>query len=295
MKIEKLYILKDRGILFVNGEDTIEFLQNLISNDIKKVTDKNTCFASLLTPQGKYLFDFIIVKHKSGFLLDCEKSQIDKLYMTLKNYKLRSKIEIINLSNEFTVASISQEKFMTLNDAQNLPGFTIKFNEDCIFLDPRNVKLGGRIIINLEKLELSTKKLNLKKSNPEEYYKQSYELGIPQINMENLNNKLFGIECNFQELNAIDFKKGCYVGQENTARIKLKNKLNKRLLPLKLLEGKIKINNKIKNNEVEIGKVIIDNKYPFGVIKFNIKDFDFNKVYETDEGKIKITFPDWII
>ena len=280
MNVENLYILEDRGTLYISGNDVSEFLQNLISNDINKVTDENTCFASLLTPQGKYLFDFIIIKHKLGFLIDCEKNQIDKLYSTLNNYKLRSNIEIINLSNELVVAAISQEKFMTFEKAQNLPGNTIKYNEDCIFLDPRNVKLGGRIIMNLEKLELSIKKLNLKKSSPEEYYRHSYEMGIPQINMNNLNNKIFGIECNFQELNGIDFKKGCYVGQENTARIKLKNKLS--------------IDNKIKNQETEIGKVIIDNKFPFGVIKIGNENLDYNKIYETEEGKIKISMPDWI-
>ena len=78
MNVENLYILEDRGTLYISGNDVSEFLQNLISNDINKVTHENTCFASLLTPQGKYLFDFIIVKHKLGFLIDCEKNQIDE-------------------------------------------------------------------------------------------------------------------------------------------------------------------------------------------------------------------------
>ena len=83
--------------------------------------------------------------------------------------------------------------------------------------------MGGRIIINLEKLYLSIKKLNLKSSNIKEYYDHSFDIGIPQIDTQKLQNKLFGIECNFEELNGLDFKKGCYVGQENTARIKLKD------------------------------------------------------------------------
>ena len=69
-----VFILEDRGVLYINGSDTNEFLQNLITNDIYKVDDNNSCYASLLTPQGKYLYDFIIVKHKNGFFLDCEKS-----------------------------------------------------------------------------------------------------------------------------------------------------------------------------------------------------------------------------
>ena len=71
MNIKNVYILEDRAILYINGEDAKEFLQNLISNDINKVSDNNSCFSSLLTPQGKFLYEFIIVKHKSGYLLDC--------------------------------------------------------------------------------------------------------------------------------------------------------------------------------------------------------------------------------
>ena len=99
MNIKKLYILEDRGILFIQGSDVKEFLQNLITNDINNVTEKNSCFASLLNPQGKYLFDFLILKHKNGYFLDCEKNQIENLYKQSMIYKLRSNIEILNLSN----------------------------------------------------------------------------------------------------------------------------------------------------------------------------------------------------
>ena len=107
MNINNIYTLEDRGILYVNGKDTEEFLQNIISNNIKKVTDESSIFSSLLTPQGKYLFDFLIIKHKNGFFLDCEKKQINDLFNKLNLYKLRSKIEILNLSNEFVVAAFS--------------------------------------------------------------------------------------------------------------------------------------------------------------------------------------------
>ena len=76
MNIKKIYILEDRGILFIQGPDAKDFLQNLVTNDINKVTKKNTCFASLLSPQGKYLFDFLIAQHKNGYFLDCEKNKL---------------------------------------------------------------------------------------------------------------------------------------------------------------------------------------------------------------------------
>jgi folate-binding protein YgfZ len=294
MNIKNVYILDDRAILYLNGEDTKEFLQNLISNDMNKVSETNTCFTSLLSPQGKFLYEFIIIKHKSGYLIDCEKSQADGLYKQLSTYKLRSKVEILNLSNEFVVAAFSYEKFLTFDKVQDKSGFTIKYREDPIFLDPRNKQLGARLIINLEKLYLSLKKLNLHDANLREYYSFSHKLGIVPKDLNKLQNKLFGIECNYEELNGIDFKKGCYVGQENTARIKLKNKLSKRLLPINITKGELTEGESIYYNENEIGKVLIDNGYPFALIKYLDENFNGKSDFNTKEASIKIKLPDWI-
>ena len=294
MNNKNTYILDDRAILYLNGEDVKEFLQNLISNDINKVSDSNSCFTSLLSPQGKFLYEFIIVKHKSGFIIDCEKSQADGLFKQLSIYKLRSKVEILNLSNEFVVASFSYEKFLTFNEAEDISGFTIKYREDPIFLDPRNKFLGARLIINLEKLYLSLKKLELKDTKIDDYYSLSHELGIVPKDLNKLQNKLFGIECNYEELNGIDFKKGCYVGQENTARIKLKNKLSKRLLPINIIKGTVNIGDIIYYEDKEIGKVLIAKDYPFALIKY--KETIFNKLsqFQTDKAVLTINFPSWI-
>ena len=294
MNIKNVYILEDRSILYINGEDSKDFLQNLISNDINKVSEDNSCFASLLTPQGKFLYEFIIVKHKSGYLLDCEKRQADGLFKQLSLYKLRSKVEILNLSNEFVVAAFSYEKFLKFDEAKDQSGFTIKYREDPIFLDPRNKQLGARLIINLEKLYLSLKKLDLHDTDISEYYSLSHKLGIVPKDLNKLQDKLFGIECNFEELNGIDFKKGCYVGQENTARIKLKNKLSKRLMPIKIINGKLNEGESIFNNENEIGKVLIDNDYPFALIKFLDENFDEKLEFKTKEASISIKKPEWI-
>ena len=294
MNIKNVYILEDRAILYLSGEDTKEFLQNLISNDIKKVSETNTCFTSLLSPQGKFLYEFFIIKHKLGYLIDCDKTQADGLYKQLNIYKLRSKVEILNLSNEFVVAAFSLEKFLTFNEAKDNPGFTLKYREDPIFLDPRNKRLGARLIINLEKLYLSLKKLELKNSSINDYYHLSHELGIAQKDMNKLQNKLFGIECNFDELNGIDFQKGCYVGQENTARIKLKNKLSKRLLPIEIIEGELNQDDLIYNGNFEVGKVLINNKYPFALVKYLNEHFINQIEFKSKNAKLKIRKPDWI-
>ena len=293
MNLNDVYILEDRGLLYLNGENVKEFLQNLITNDIEKVTDEMSCFAALLTPQGKYLFDFLIIKHKAGYFLDCEKKNIDELFKQLTLYKLRSKVEILNLSNEFVVASISHKKFLTFENSKDVEGSTIKFREDPIFLDPRLKKLGARLIINLEKLYLSLKKLDLKSAKVEDYYNFSHKLGISQIDNLNLQNKIFGIECNFEELNGIDFKKGCYVGQENTARIKLKNKINKKLFAIKIIDGNINGEEIFLKDKV-VGKILIKNKNPFALIKIQNNLLDFENIYQCGNAKVKVLKPDWL-
>ena len=289
-----VYILEDRSVLYINGEDAKSFLQNLISNDIEKVTENSSCFASLLTPQGKFLYEFILLKHKSGYLIDCEKSQSEDFFNQLNLYKIRSKVEILNLSNEFVVANLSYEKFLSIEGAKDVEGFTLKFREDPIVLDPRNKNLGARLIINLEKLYLSLKKLELKDDNINNYYDLSHKLGIVPKNLNKLKNKLFGIECNFEELNGIDFKKGCYVGQENTARIKLKDKLSKRLLPIEIIDGQLDEDEKIYNNDVEIGKVLINQEYPYALIKYLDKNFNKDQIYKSKNGSFKIFIPNWL-
>ncbi len=292
MNKQSIYILEDRGIIYINGDDTFGYLQNIISNDLNKATDTQSCFSYLLTPQGKYLFEFIIIKHKGGYLLDCPKYQMENLYNQLILYRLRSKVEITNLSNEFVVAALSKDNFSEFENINKL-GMTIKFREDPVFLDPRCIKLGSRIVINLEKLYLSAKKLNLKISNIEEYYQLSHSLGIPNSDTENFQNKIFGLETNSEELNAIDFKKGCYVGQENTARMKLKEKISRRLYPIKIIEGNINNDDVIKINNTEIGRIVNNSKFSFGLFKFKDPNFKVDEVFKTDKAKIKVIKPFW--
>ena len=279
MKKDQIFILKDRGVLLISGQDSKDFLQNLVTNDINKVTETQSCFSSLLTPQGKYLFDFMLVKHKDGYFIDCELNQINGLINRLNVYKLNSKIEIENLSHKFQVTVMSNEKFISINNSKNHEGTTITYRDDPFFIDPRNKKLGARGIVNLEKLYLSIKKLELKLEDSKNYYELSYNLGIAQINTKNLQDKIFGLECNFEELNGIDFKKGCYVGQENTARMKLKNKIRKKLFAIKS-NDKLKIGSDINFNSIKIGQIVIDEPYPFGLIK--IVDPDFSEYKDKD-------------
>ena len=296
MNMDEIYILEDRGFIFVNGEDAKDFLQNIITKDINTVTDNNSSFASILTPQGKYLVEFFIIKHNDGYLLDCEKSNVERLTKIFSNYKLRSKVNFNNESNNYAAAIISKDKFISLENGKNSLGFTIQYRTNPIFMDPRNELIGARLISSLEKLHLSIKKLNLKIANKDDYYNKCYEIGIPEKNLNKLKEKIFGIENNLEELNALDFKKGCYIGQENTSRIKLRGKLRRRLMPVKLIKGKINENEIIKFQNFEVGRILIDQPYPFAIVKLidpNIDKF-LNTNLQCESGTVKIFAPEWL-
>jgi hypothetical protein len=112
--------------------------------------------------------------------------------------------------------------------------------------------------------------------------------------MNKLQNKIFGIECNFEEIKKKKKKKGCYIGQENTARIKLKNKLSRRLLAINLISGKLIEGAPIYTNDIEIGKVLIDDKYPFALIKYLDHNFNEDDELKSKNAILKIKKTNWI-
>jgi hypothetical protein len=260
------------------------------------VTNSSSVFSSILTPQGKYLFEFFILKLKDDYLIECEKETTEEIIKLLNFYKLRSKVELVDLSEKYVAAIISLEKFKEINSSDVSKGKTINYENGPIYIDPRNEKLGAKIISKLENIHLTIKKLNLNITDKKKYYTESFELGIPQIHLNKLKDKIFGIENNLDELNGIDFKKGCYIGQENTSRIKLRNKLRRRILPVQKISGEISENDIIKFNDKDIGKIIIDKPYSFALIKViepYLKEFA-NTELVCGKSKVKILKPEWI-
>jgi len=296
MEKGEVITLEDRGFIEVKGTEAKDFLQNIVTNDIEKVTDQLTVFSSILTPQGKYLFDFFVLKLKDSYLLECEKKSTEKIIKLLNYYKLRSKVDFADLTEKYVALVISLEKFKEINNFDFSIGKTTSYGNDPVYIDPRNSNLGAKLISKLENMHLTIKKLNLIISDKKKYYNKSFELGIPQIDLDKLREKVFGIENNLDELNGIDFKKGCYVGQENTSRIKLRNKLRRRILPVQKITGEISENDIIKYKDNDIGKIMIDKPYSFALVK--VVDPDLNEFNNNElvcgNSKIKILKPDWI-
>jgi len=296
MEKNEVITLEDRGFIQVNGSEAKDFLQNIVTNDIEKVTSNSTVFSSILTPQGKYLFEFFVLKLEDSYLLECEKRSTVEIIKLLNFYKLRSKVDLIDLSKSYVAAVISLEKFKEINSSSLSKGSTVSYQDDPVYIDPRNDKLGAKIISRRENIHLAIKKLNLRIADKKKYYSKSFELGIPQIDLNKLKDKVFGIENNLDELNGIDFKKGCYIGQENTSRIKLRNKLRRRILPVQKIVGEISENDVIKYKDHEIGKIMIDKPYSFALIK--VVDPDLKEFTNTElvcgNSKVKILKPEWI-
>ncbi len=289
MEKDQIIILKDRGIISVIGEECVDFLQNIITNDIKKVTKSKSIFSGILTPQGKYLFEFFVIKSKEGIYLECDIEIVGDLLAHLEKFKLRSKVKLEELTDSYVVGIITNDKFKELQNEENQFSQTIWHRSSPCFQDPRLEKLGVRIISPLDKLYLTIKKLSLKIIESNYYFKIAYENGIPIKGLKNLQNNLFGLEANLEKLSAIDYKKGCYIGQENTARMKLKNKIRKKLLPVKAKDA-LEIGEEVSFDGKKIGTIMIGDPYPFALINLfdpNFTDFK-NKELFVDKKKISL-------
>ena len=304
MEINETTVLDDRGFVKINGDEAKSFLQNIVTNDIEKITDSLTLFSSIFTPQGKYLYEFFILKFEDGYLLECEKKLTSEIIKIFDFYKLRTKVNLIDVSKKYTNIIISLEKFKEITKTEHVKGSTLSCEKgstlscenERIYVDSRHKNLGAKIITKIENAENIIKKLDLKKIDKKNYYEKSFALGIPQLNLTKLKDKIFGIENNLDELNGIDFKKGCYIGQENTSRIKLRNKLRRRILPVQKITGEISENDIIKYKDSEIGKIMIDKPYSFALIKVvepDLKEFT-NTELTCGKSKVKIFKPEWI-
>jgi len=159
MEKSEVITLEDRGFIQVNGPEAKDFLQNIVTNDIEKVTSSSTVFSSILTPQGKYLFEFFILKLKDGYLVECEKKSTAEIIKLLNFYKLRSKVDFIDLTEKYVAAVISLEKFKEVNNSNLSKGSTVSYRDDPVYIDPRNNKLGAKIISKLENSKSETRRI----------------------------------------------------------------------------------------------------------------------------------------
>ncbi|MEB3701572.1 Folate-binding protein YgfZ [Candidatus Bealeia paramacronuclearis] len=204
--------LPSRGLLKISGKDRFLFLQGIITNDIYKLENVPIIYSALLTPQGKFLFDFFVYAQGDVFLLECQEGRLPELMKKLSLYKLRSQVVFEDVSSDYDIIV-----------GAPVPGLEAYFNED-----PRLPDLGIRGVVPVRKM------LGQVQDDIVLYNAHRISLGVPDGSVDLIPDKSILLENGMDELQAIDWKKGCYMGQELTARTRYRGLVRKRLFPLRV-------------------------------------------------------------
>ncbi len=233
-------ILESRGVLRVTGPDARPFLQGMISNDVDKLTPERALWAAFLTPQGKFLHDFFLVQPAASaagaeaILLDCEAARRDDLRRRLGIYKLRAKATVEDASAEYRVAALFGDEALSAVDLPAEPGRALAAAGGTVYVDPRLAALGARALLPAATADRALADAGFALADLAAYDSLRISLGIPDGSRDLEVEKALLLEIGFDELHGIDWKKGCYVGQELTARTKYRGLVKKRLLPVEI-------------------------------------------------------------
>ena len=272
MTVPYFYRNDNSRFLSVEGKDSSDFLQNLITNDINKCTKENIIYSCLLTPQGKFIADFFIFKKDDNYIIETHSLFYETLLKKLKLYKLRSKILINEITN-----LCSYSVFSELNNNMNFIIFCA---------DPRSNKIGNKLICTSEDSEILK---NVKEIDEKKYHEILIRNTVPLSHFDLKENKSLLLENNFENLNAISWDKGCYVGQELTARMKYRALLKKRIYSLAVKDGTPQIEQAIKDDENNYGKIInVENNSILAMLNIELAESKINEQQKikTNDGLV---------
>ena len=219
----KAALLSDRGIIKVSGEPARTFLNGLVTSDIGEVTPGTARYAALLTPQGKIIADFIVTEAAAedggGFFLDCPRALVRTLLDRLNLYKLRAKITIEDFSEGLGVLAAWDGQGMTDNGL--------------VYPDPRLPALGLRVILPAHLAGDVAKEIGAELVDESAYEAHRVALGVPRGGLDFIYNDAFPHDADMDQLGGVDFKKGCYVGQEVVSRVEHRGSARTRVVPVR--------------------------------------------------------------
>ncbi len=244
MAARRYLALTDRALIGVAGETARGFLQNIISNDLDKLAPDIAIHAALLTPQGKYLHDFFVFEHQGAIHLECEAARRDDLTRRLKRYRLRAKLDIENRDGLCVYA-------LTGDGAREMAG---PLAGGLVYADPRLAELGARAALG-ENGGAALEAAGFEPMARAEYEELRIRCGVPDGSRDLVVDKALLLENGFLELAGVDFEKGCYVGQEVTARMKHRGLVRKRLLPVEIDGPAPAPGTAVKRDQVTVGEM----------------------------------------
>jgi folate-binding protein YgfZ len=222
--------LPERGVVGVGGAEARPFLQGLISNDIDRLRPDRALYAALLTPQGKYLFDFLLVQSGDTIWLDAEAARRTELLERLTMYRLRAKVTLADLTETMEVLALAEDG----PDLGNELGAATAWAGGVVFRDPRLARLGARAVLPRAAVVDAVRRIGLAEAEHTDYESLRLALGVPCPPHDLVPQRSLLLESSFEELDGVAFDKGCYVGQELTARTKHRALVRKRLLPVRV-------------------------------------------------------------
>jgi hypothetical protein len=233
-------ILEARGLLRAAGPDARSFLQGMVSNDVTKIGPERAIWSAFLTPQGKFLHEFFMTEEPGpgaeSLLLDCEAARLDDLRGRLARYRLRAKIELTDVSADHAVAAIFGDGALAALGLPAEVGAAKAFGGGVAYVDPRLAGLGARAVLPRAGAEAALQNAGVAAATPADYDALRIALGVPDGSRDLEIERSPLLENGFDELHGIDWDKGCFMGQELTARTKYRALIKKRLLPV-AIEG----------------------------------------------------------
>ena len=246
--------LADRAVIAVAGADAHGFLQGLVTNDVDRVAPDRAIYAALLTPQGRYLFDFFIVEIDGTLHLDCEAARRDELLRRLAMYRLRAKVSLASADGLATIAAFGEGAVDALGLAENA-GVARRFAGGVAYVDPRNAKAGVRVLAPPDAARAALEAAGFRDGQFSDYDTMRIAAGLPDSGRDMVAERALLLELGFEALNGVDFEKGCYVGQEVTTRMKRRDLVKKLLMPV-MIEGRApEPGTKILRGDVEAGEL----------------------------------------
>jgi folate-binding protein YgfZ len=251
----KAALLTHRGIIRLSGDDRSDFLQGLVSNDVRQITSEQALYATFLTPQGKFLYDLMITEEDEAWLIEAEQDRLETLLKKLSLYKLRSKVFLEKgPADSHIVALWGDDLSARFPPLKSLGGMT-RIENSLLYRDPRLKELGYRAIVPASRLDSFLSSLEADLSPYADFEDHRLKLGIPEGEHDLIPEKSVLLECGLDELNAINWQKGCYIGQELTARTRYRGLIRKRLLPITFSTSNIKMGDILNQDDQEVGEV----------------------------------------